>query len=1172
MTLRRISLWILVPLLFAAAVVALVLWWALSTEGGARWMLHRIAGQVEGLSVETIGGTITDTLTVSGLQLVNESVELVANSVELQLHPRRLLRRELYFASLDADTIQISTPQSTGGASTFTHIPRLPIDVVIADARIGQFTLRGAADETVSNISLAAAWRSNGLDIGGVQASVRGISFAAGGTLDSKNPAGIDIGVNWSTEQTGEWSGNGRIAGNMNRLELQHRLAAPFHVTSIGTATIAGEPVFDLTSTSESIDYAAGDHNVNLRNARLGLSGTTGDYQVTFSADLNGTGLPPTDLSVVGRGGLSGFDIDSLKITPPRGAVSGYGNIDWQQQLRTELHFELTAVDPALFAPQWPGTVNGSVKLRAAVQDSLPAVQQLQLDLSGKIRERALSLRGRASYSNDTVRLEDVTLLAGRSSISGNGSVLLTPQPQWQTSLRLRNVDPSLFAAGWPGRLNGTLAFSGSYGAAGPKLAFEGADISGELRQHPLQLAGSVRYGMGALELTGVRLKSGLNRVAIDGVYGDRLALQYDVDVADFGSFADGLGGSLIGHGSIGGSMAAPFIDVQLDGSGLQAPGYSLDRISANGRLVPSGPPSQLKVTAGGIEFGNYRVDRLDTTLNGRLQQHDIELIAAVNDGAVTARFSGGWIGDAWRGELRSSTIVIASPDTFQQEQPAELTVASEHAKLAKVCWQHQAAQFCAGGIIDEHRLALDADARNVSLAPLARLLPPGATLTGTASGSFAASGKLQNPELEFDVTAPGLRIDYSYADDEDRLDTVLDQFKLSGNASPETIRARLVSNSNNNSRLLIDGQLDDWRNDPRIDARVNARLADVGMLSLFSTELTNWQGVMLADVALTGTPGNPVFSGFARLEDGSVAVPRTGITLQQLHLDVESAGGTRIAISGDAVSGGNIALRGTLDLDRAAGWPVTASISGEDFQAIELPDVAVSVSPRLELAGASNALRLGGIVTIPRATVQLRELPQQAVRISPDVRIVGEADDNIPSQVPLQLVTDLKLQLGEDVRFSGFGLRTGLAGSMQLRTGRNRPVDAQGVITLTSGIFRAYGHDLEISDGSLVFTGPLDNPTLDVTATRRIDEVTAGVQVRGTAQSPTSTVYAEPVMAEADALAYLVAGRPLDQASAAQGDQVRQAALQLGVAQSAAITNQIGRSIGLDELRLDSR
>ncbi len=57
--------------------------------------------------------------------------------------------------------------------------------------------------------------------------------------------------------------------------------------------------------------------------------------------------------------------------------------------------------------------------------------------------------------------------------------------------------------------------------------------------------------------------------------------------------------------------------------------------------------------------------------------------------------------------------------------------------------------------------------------------------------------------------------------------------------------------------------------------------------------------------------------------------------------------------------------------------------------------------------------------------------------------------------------------------------------------------------------------------------------------------------------------------MSEADALSYLVIGRPLSEATAGEGGELSDAAVRLGLRQAARITQQIGQSLGLDELTI---
>jgi translocation and assembly module TamB len=158
-------------------------------------------------------------------------------------------------------------------------------------------------------------------------------------------------------------------------------------------------------------------------------------------------------------------------------------------------------------------------------------------------------------------------------------------------------------------------------------------------------------------------------------------------------------------------------------------------------------------------------------------------------------------------------------------------------------------------------------------------------------------------------------------------------------------------------------------------------------------------------------------------------------------------------------------------------------------------------------------------------------------------------------------------------VHINAMGLDSDLQGSLLVRKQPEREPAAEGKIRLVNGSFTAYGRELAIREGELTFTGPLNDPIVDVQAVRSIETidgpVVAGIRLTGRAQDLTATVFSEPAMADADALSYLVVGRPLNQATEAESQDLSGAAVALGLRQANRLVDQIGQSIGLDELSM---
>jgi translocation and assembly module TamB len=125
------------------------------------------------------------------------------------------------------------------------------------------------------------------------------------------------------------------------------------------------------------------------------------------------------------------------------------------------------------------------------------------------------------------------------------------------------------------------------------------------------------------------------------------------------------------------------------------------------------------------------------------------------------------------------------------------------------------------------------------------------------------------------------------------------------------------------------------------------------------------------------------------------------------------------------------------------------------------------------------------------------------------------------------------------------------------------------------AGRYKAYGQDLTIKDGRLLFAGtPLNNPRLAIVAMRKIsDEQQSGLRIAGSAQNPVITVISEPNVGEADALSYLVTGRSLSEVGSASGgsqDRLASASQSLQGAGAGLVAKRIGARLGLDEASVE--
>lgn len=359
---------------------------------------------------------------------------------------------------------------------------------------------------------------------------------------------------------------------------------------------------------------------------------------------------------------------------------------------------------------------------------------------------------------------------------------------------------------------------------------------------------------------------------------------------------------------------------------------------------------------------------------------------------------------------------------------------------------------------------------------------------------------------------------------------------------------------------------------DPQIDASIAIEGERWGWVTALFPEIDDLDGDISANLTLEGPLLSPQIGGEASWLNGSVNVPTLNVPIRNVNLNLAIDTNQSASINGTAVAGeGPVTVSGEVDNLFRADRQLELQLEGETAEVINWPEYHLWASPDLSVSGSAGGWDARGELEIPRAEIDIRQLPENAVTISEDVRTADI--DYSTSLSRARYSGEARVTLGDAVRVSAFGLDTRLEGELLIRKNPDEELTAEGTVRLVDGEFVAYGQRLEIEEGTLTFTGPLDDPIVDVRAIRTIEDlnstIVAGLQLTGRAQNISSTIFSEPSMGEADALSYLMIGRPLAEASDSEGNELSGAAVRLGLRQAARITQEIGQSLGLDELTI---
>ncbi len=377
-------------------------------------------------------------------------------------------------------------------------------------------------------------------------------------------------------------------------------------------------------------------------------------------------------------------------------------------------------------------------------------------------------------------------------------------------------------------------------------------------------------------------------------------------------------------------------------------------------------------------------------------------------------------------------------------------------------------------------------------------------------------------------------------------------------------------------------GLLDRWwpANTP-IEGSASAQLPQIGVWSMLAPPGWRVRGALSANATLGGTRGQPNWRGNIEAEDLMLrsVVDGFAFTNGQLQADIVD---DRIDVKRFSLQGpGGAREGGTLEASGQAEWrDVPGTQDRQAFIALQAKArqlrVSTRVDRRLVISGDVSAqlegaiLKLRGQLKADTATFVLPD--ENAPSLSKDVvvRITGSEPEDAAGVQAVKPDVDLTLDLGNDFEVRGKGIETRLEGAVTVRATPSAPTPrAYGEVRTVSGTYRAYGQQLNIETGVLRFTGPYDDPALDIIAVRKLPDNTdqrVGVQITGNAQSPRVDLFAEPDLSMSDKLAWLVLGRPAS-ASGAQAFVLQQAARTLLTRGDKPLDNELAKTLGVDEI-----
>ncbi|MFM5705302.1 translocation/assembly module TamB domain-containing protein [Aeromonas veronii] len=1199
--LKRIFLW-LMGLVFLLLIGVSLLGF---THQGNKWLWQQAKGALPSLKGELVAGQLGYGWTLEGVGWQDELVDVTVDRAVLDWDLGKLLQGKLWIKSLAVThpvvKVANSEPAPEEPSEPFVWRP-LPLKIQVDNLKVADLDLAvpGVA-VTLGSLDIGATLNRKGLIVRGPvldnlkvtldDAAPASTAKSAKQPAANEKQAGAAVARNDKVSAKTSKQGKGAPVANTAKAApiILPAIHLPFPIQLEGVSATRvqykqGELIEGLDKlllSATAVDDRIEVRELSLRHAMadLALKGhiqLSDDYPLTVTLDAKA------------RKGLLDGELQGEQATLAlSGSVGKLGlALSAKGPIAANLKGSLAALDPDLpfdLALDWkslgwplhkPAKDEPSYRLD---KGSLTAKGKLSgyqfaLNTSGKgtdVPPFKLALDGKG----DLERLSKIALQlnALKGELKLDGKLAWNKGIEWQGTTLFKGINPAELLPELKGTLAGELESRFVMNEAGHwELKLPKLKVDGKLNQYPLALKGELS-GNDKMEwlIPALSLQSGPNQLQAKGsISSAQWKLDANLQAPQLGGIYPGLKGDIKGQVKVSGNQQTPKIDADLASERLYYAGTDLKGISLKGNAVIGAKPAgELALLVAQLKQGETKLSQLALNLSGDISQHLLTLTMKGDPVAANLKLGGGVRGDHWRGAL--SELQLKTPlRRWDLSSPwaLDLDLPRQRLAMGDLCLGSQGASLCVkGSQVSAAQGTLEFALSEFDLKRLRPWLPDNFRWQAMLSADGRASWRGNQPTLHAVVrTTPGTFVADGLKTDYQQLALALD-FERQQAAIRLDFASKQIGNIDTDllikepaGRGLLGGQL------KFDDLKLNT-------FAPLIPEVRSLQGIISADARFDGTLAAPLLFGQLNLRDGEVQTHSDMVTLTKLvtRLKIE---GNRAELDGSMLVGkGPLALGGWLSW---AKMPVSGSltIQGKDLEA-QYPGMGrVRVSPDIAVS-LGEETRITGQVDIPWARILVKSLPDSAVAVSDDVTVVYDDLPPAPKQASLPLAMKVAIRLGNDVKLDAMGLKTDVSGGLNIRQDPEKPLAGNGQLVLTNGRFKAYGQNLIIKEGRILFSGPLDRPFLNIEANRDPDtiegQVTVGVRVTGPASKPEITVYSEPQMAQSEQLSYLLRGKGLQ--TGGEDGGFNGLLVAGAVSQANGVVSSIGESLGMSDVSLDT-
>lgn len=909
------------------------------------------------------------------------------------------------------------------------------------------------------------------------------------------------------------------------------------------------------------------------------------DYQHNFLIAAETSAAAPhnlqTDLSLKG----------SLQALTINGKARGDLHIDLDANVRlsdSELPIDASVSWQQIDLNTWLQDLASSMTLRSGELNLSGDLSQYELMVKGGLLAEELpetSLAIALSGNNKAVTLDSANIETLEGIIELTGKLTLTNVADWQGLMDIRDIKPASYWPEYEGLINASVEHQVVYSDTSLLVNVSDIAADGNWLGYPLMASGTAQYdSVKGVKVPRIVFSTGGNKLElVANISPDNdIEGKLELDFSDLSHLYSELTGNVLASANVAGTLAQPRVEFSSTMQEIDFQTSKIESATLSGEIIwDEDKQVSLASEIQNLDINGQLIDNLKVTLEGDASEHALVAlldsdVIKIDSEIVGQLFDGKWAG-RWREGKFSSEYGV-----YELNNPETNLIAdwlNNHYEIGAHCWLDNASELCVKQAIFKDSLAnVDISGAKLETLQIASKFVPELRKISTDTRLFFDIQGQWQPDTFPTASINGYFTPTKISIEGRKQPINLTELSFSLNADETSAMSKLRLATQQTGVLELDAKITEPDGQQNLTGELNINSFLLKPFAELVPVLDELAGEIDGDLKLSGTLKVPLINGAMNVSNvtiaGDLLPARIDAWNQEVLFDGQSA-----TFKGEFLLGnGKGKSDGSLD------WSdillAEMNLQGDNFELDYLDTIRARFSPKVSIKIEPDIIKVDGNVDVFYARVKVEELPPDAQSPSEDVVLINEEPVEKETGRPLALTLQVNIdpKKSNDVKLDAFGLTTDLQGSLTIEQVDTK-LTGSGDLNLVNGRYQAYGQDLIIRKGEILFSGPLDRPTLDIEAIRdpdkTADDVIAGIKVTGQAEQPDIEVFSNPAKEQTEALSYLLQGKSFNSPTEGGGSDEAMLAsvlLNAGLSGSENRVNRLGRKLGIEDLAFNAK